>query len=117
MKTVMALLTALLSMASPAHAQAPTTEQIVVKDLAGDWRSVGNVGPASIHINEDGTYQGVAATGAKTTGQITVTGGKASYRSGTSEGTVTWSKENGKDVLTFAPSNTRFSPQALERLK
>ena len=73
-----------------------------LKDLAGDWRSVGNVSPASIHVNEDGSYQGVAATGAKTTGQITVTGGKASYRSLTSEGTVTWSNENGKDVLTFA---------------
>ena len=36
-----------------------------LKTLVGDWRSVGNANPASIHINEDGTYQGTAASGAK----------------------------------------------------
>jgi hypothetical protein len=41
-----------------------------LKTLAGEWRSVGNVTPAAIHINEDGTYQGIAASGAKTTGRI-----------------------------------------------
>lgn len=87
-----------------------------VKALSGDWRSLGNVNPAAIHINEDGTYQGIAATGAKTTGRITVTGGKASYRSTTSEGTVTLSEEGGKDVLTFAPTSGRAAPK-LERVR
>jgi hypothetical protein len=77
-----------------------------LKTLAGDWRSVGNVTPASIKINEDGTYQGIAASGARTTGRITVTDAKASYRSTTSEGTVTLSEESGKDVLTFVPTRS-----------
>jgi hypothetical protein len=83
---------------------------------AGDWRSVGNVTPAAIHINDDGTYQGIAASGAQTTDRITVTGGKASYRSTTSEGTVTFSEEGGKDVLTFAPTSGRAAPK-LERVR
>jgi hypothetical protein len=87
-----------------------------VKTLTGDWRSTGSVTPASIHINEDGTYEGIAASGARTAGRITVTGGKASYRSITSDGTVTLSEENGKDVLTFEPSGRRGS-QKLERVR
>jgi len=75
-----------------------------VKILAGDWRSVGGASPAAIHINEDGTYEGTAATGARTTGKVTVTGGKASYQSTTSAGTATLSEEGGKDVLTFVTS-------------
>jgi hypothetical protein len=87
-----------------------------LKSLAGDWRSLGNVNQAAIHINEDGTYEGIAASGAKTTGRITVTGGKASYRSTTSEGTVTLSEEGGKDVLTFMPASGRGAPK-LERVR
>ena len=87
-----------------------------LKALAGDWRSMGNVNPAAIHINEDGTYHGIAATGANTTGRITVTHGKASYRSTTSEGTVALSEEGGKDVLTFAPNSGRGSAK-LERVR
>jgi len=87
-----------------------------LKKLAGDWRSLGNVNRASIHINDDGTYQGIAATGAQTTGRIAVTKGKASYQSNTSEGTVTLSEESGKDVLTFVPSSGR-SPAKLERVR
>jgi hypothetical protein len=87
-----------------------------LKTLAGDWRSLGNVNQAAIHINEDGAYHGIAASGAKTTGHITVTGGKASYRSTTSEGAVTLSEESGKDVLTFVPTSGRAAPK-LERVK
>ncbi|SRR5712691_7106607 len=86
-----------------------------LKALAGDWRSLGNVNPASIHINEDGTYQGIAATGAKTAGRISVTDGKASFRSTTSEGTLTFSEEGGKDVLTFVTTSGRAAK--LERVK
>jgi hypothetical protein len=87
-----------------------------LKSLAGDWQSVGNVTPAAIQIKEDGTYQGTAASGARTTGRITLTGGKASYRSATSEGTVTLSEEAGKDVLTFMPASGR-GPAKLERVR
>ena len=54
--------------------------------------------------------------GAKTTGRITVTGGKASYRSATSERIVTLSEESGKDVLTFVPASGRAAAK-LERVK
>jgi hypothetical protein len=87
-----------------------------LKTLAGDWRSMGNVTQAVIHINQDGTYEGIAASGARTAGGITVTGGTASYRSTTSEGTVTFSEESGKDVLTFVPTNGRGSAK-LERVR
>ncbi len=43
-----------------------------VKTLAGDWRSVGGASPAAIHINEDGTYEGTSATGARTSGKVTL---------------------------------------------
>jgi hypothetical protein len=89
---------------------------IELKSLAGDWRSVGRVNPAEIHINEDGSYEGIAATGAKTSGRITITDGKASYKSTTSEGTVSLSTEGGKDVLTFMPKGGRGSPK-LERVR
>ncbi len=87
-----------------------------VKNLAGDWRSVGRVNPAEIHINEDGSYEGIAAAGAKTTGRITVTDGKASYKSTTSEGTVSLSEESAEGVLTFVPTNGRGAPK-LERVR
>ena len=87
-----------------------------LKALAGDWRSVGNANLASIHINADGTYQGTAASGAQTIGRITITAGKAYYRSTSSEGTVTLSEERGKNVLTFAMSSGRTSA-TLERVR
>jgi hypothetical protein len=85
-----------------------------VKSLSGNWRSEGLRSPAQIHINEDGTYQGTASTGARTTGQITVTGGQATYQSSTSTGTVTLSEDGGTEVLTFLPSTGR-TPQRLQR--
>jgi hypothetical protein len=85
------------------------------KTLAGDWGSIDR-SLAAIHIDEDGTYDGSAATGAKTEGRITVTDGKASFRSTTSEGTVTLSEENGKEVLTFTRSDGRGSAR-MQRAK
>jgi len=87
-----------------------------VKSLAGDWRSAGLRSPALIHINEDGTYTGTAATGVRTTGKIAVTGDQMSYQSSTSTGTVTFSQEDGRDVLTFFP-RTGQNAQRLERVK
>jgi len=101
------------SLASGAAIETPITD---LKTLSGDWRSVGNVSPAAIHIKEDGTYQGVAATGSQTSGRIIVSGGRASYQSSTSQGTVIFSEEGGKDVLTFTPAS-RASAQKLERVK
>jgi hypothetical protein len=86
-----------------------------VKTLAGDWGSIDR-SVAAIHINEDGTYDGTAATGAKTAGRIAVTDGKALFRSTTSEGTVTLSEENGKEVLTFTRSDGRGSAR-MQRVK
>jgi len=101
------------SLASGAAIEKPITD---LKTLSGDWRSVGNASAAAISIREDGTYQGVAATGAQTSGRITVSGSKVSYQSNTSQGTVTFSEEGGKDVLTFTPAS-RGNPQKLERVK
>jgi hypothetical protein len=86
-----------------------------VKALAGDWSSLDR-SPAAIHLNEDGTYDGTAATGAKTTGKVSVVDGKASFQSTTSAGTVTLSEENGKEVLTFTRSDGRGSAR-LQRVK
>jgi hypothetical protein len=87
-----------------------------VKSLAGEWRAVGGTSPAAIRIKPDGSYEGVAASGAKTTGKVMVAAGKASYRSTSSEGTVTLSQEGGKDVLTFMRSDQRGSAR-LERVR
>ena len=83
-----------------------------LKMLGGDWRG----GASAIHINEDGTYEGTAASGARTTGKVTLAGGKASFQSTTSAGTVTLSEENGNDVLTFVRSDGRGSA-TLQRVK
>jgi hypothetical protein len=88
-----------------------------VKALAGDWRSVNNVTPASIHISENGVYEGIAATGAKTSGRIIVTSDKATYLSTTSAGYVTLSQESGNDVLTFHPRNNPENAAKLERIR
>jgi len=86
-----------------------------VKTLAGDWGSIDR-SPAAIHINEDGTYEGTAASGARTTGSVTVTSGTASFQSTTAAGTVTLSEENGKEVLTFTRSDGRGSAR-MHRVK
>jgi len=87
-----------------------------VKALAGEWRAVGGASAAAIRIKPDGSYEGTAASGARTTGEIMVTAGKAAYRSTGSEGTVTLSQEGGKDVLTFMLADRRGSAR-LERMK
>ena len=87
-----------------------------VKSLAGDWRAVSGASAAAIRITADGSYAGTAASGAKTTGKITVTAGKGTFKSTTSEGKVTLSEEGGKDVLTFARGDGRGSAR-LERVK
>ena len=86
-----------------------------VKALAGNCVSIDR-SVAAIHINEDGTYDGSAATGAKTAGRVTVTDGKASFRSTISEGAVPLSVENGKEVLTFTGSDGRGSAR-MQRVK
>jgi hypothetical protein len=80
-----------------------------VKSLAGDWRGAGGASAAAIRIKADGTYEGTAANGAKTVGKITAAGGKASFKSTSSAGTVTWSQEGGQDVLTFVRADGRAS--------
>ena len=49
----------------------------------------------------DGSYEGTAANGAKTVRKITTGGGKASFQSANSAGSVAWSQEDGKDMLLF----------------
>jgi len=87
-----------------------------VKSLTGEWRAVGGASAAAIRISADGSYEGTAASGAKTAGKITATGGKASFQSTTSSGTVTWSQEDGKDTLTFVRGDGRGSAR-LQRVK
>ncbi|HSE02919.1 MAG TPA: hypothetical protein VLK35_02100 [Methylomirabilota bacterium] len=87
-----------------------------VKSLAGAWRAVGGASAAAIRIKPDGSYEGTAASGAKTTGKIVVTAGKAAYLSTSSEGTATLSQEDGRDVLTFMLPDRRGSAR-LERVK
>ncbi|HEY7653520.1 MAG TPA: hypothetical protein VIG07_11900 [Methylomirabilota bacterium] len=87
-----------------------------VKTLAGEWRAVGGASAASIRIKADGTYEGTSANGAKTTGRITATGGKASFRSATAAGSVMLSQEGGKDMLTFVTADGRSSAK-LQRVK
>jgi hypothetical protein len=86
-----------------------------VKSLTGDWRATGS-GPAAIRIKPDGSYEGISANGAKTAGKITATGGKASFQSANSAGSVTWSQEGDKDVLLFVRADGRGSAK-LERVK
>jgi len=58
----------------------------------------------------------VGASAAATAGKITTGGGKASFQSTTSAGTVTWSQEDGKDMLVFARADGRGSAK-LQRVK
>ncbi len=87
-----------------------------VKTLAGEWRAAGDASKASIRIKADGTYEGTSSNGAKTTGQVTATGGKASFKSATAAGSVTLSQEGGKDMLTFVTTDGRSSAK-LQRIK
>jgi hypothetical protein len=87
-----------------------------VKSLTGDWRALGGASAAAIRIKADGSYEGIAANGTKTVGKITAVGGKASFQSANSAGTVTWSQEAGKDVLLFVRADGRGSAK-LERVK
>jgi hypothetical protein len=110
---VLSLLLAALAGPSVAAPEQPIAD---VKSLAGDWRAVGGTSPAAIRIKPDGSYEGLAASGAKTTGRVAVAAGKASYRSTSSEGTVTRSREGGKQVLTFMRADLKGSAR-LERVK
>lgn len=87
-----------------------------VKILAGDWRAPAGTSVAEIRIKEDGSYEGISANGAKTKGRVTVTGGKASFKSATAAGSVTLSQEGGKDMLTFKTADGRSSAK-LQRVK
>ena len=87
-----------------------------MKSLTGDWRSIGGTSAAAIRIKPDGSYEGISANGTKTVGKITTAGGKASFQSANSAGSVTWSQEGGKDVLFFVRGDGRGSAK-LERVK
>jgi hypothetical protein len=104
-----------LSLAAVAFA-GPDKPIASVQNLAGDWRALGGVSAAAIRIKPDGSYEGLSANGAKTAGRITTAGGKASFQSAKSVGSVTWSQEAGKDVLLFVASDGRGSAR-LERVK
>ena len=103
-----------LSLASVAFA-APDKPIVNVKSLTGDWRSIGG-SAAAIRIKPDGSYEGISANGTKTAGKITAVGGKASFQSANSAGSVTWSQEGGKDVLFFVRADGRGSAK-MERVK
>ena len=113
-RAMLALSVLLVTIAGPAlAADTPITD---VKNLAGEWRAVGGASPAQIRIKPDGSYEGFAASGAKTIGKVAVVGGKGSYRSTSSEGTVTLSRDGGKDVLTFVRGDLKGMAK-LERVK
>jgi hypothetical protein len=86
------------------------------KSLAGEWRSVGGASAAAIRIKADGSYEGTSASGAKTTGKVTVASGKASFQSTASTGTVTLSEQSGTDVLLFMSADGKSSAR-LQRVK
>ncbi len=92
MRRLMLALSLLVTVAGPGSA-GPDTPITDVKSLAGDWRAVGGASPAAIRIKPDGSYEGLAASGAKTVGKVAVVAGKGSYRSTSSEGTVTLSRD------------------------
>ena len=103
--------------ASLALAQSPSASRLDDVIKSGKLRvcTPGDYKPFSFY-KPDGSYEGLAASGAKTTGKVAVAGGKGSYRSTSSEGTVTLSTEGGKDVLTFMRADLKGSAR-LERVK
>ena len=104
-----------LSLAVIAYA-GPDKPIASAQNLAGDWRAMGGASAAAIRIKPDGSYEGLSANGAKTVGKITTAGGKASFQSAKSAGSVTWSQEAGKEVLLFVAGDGRGSAR-LERVK
>jgi hypothetical protein len=104
-----------LTLATVAFA-APDKPIAHVKSLTGDWRAIGGTSAAAIRIKPDGSYEGISANGTRTAGKITAAGGKASFQSANSAGSVTWSREAGKDVLFFVRGDGRGSAK-LERVK
>jgi len=104
-----------LSLATVAFA-GPDKPIASVKSLTGDWRAIGGTSAAAIRIKPDGSYEGISANGTKTVGKITTAGGRASFQSASSAGSVTWSQEGGKDVLFFVRGDGRGSAK-LERVK
>lgn len=115
MRAMVVLSLLLAGLASPTLA-GPDEPIANVKNLAGEWRAVGGTSAAVIRIRPDGSYEGLAASGAKTTGKVAVAAGKGTYRSTSSEGTVTLSTEGGKEVLTFMRADLKGSAR-LERVK
>lgn len=115
MRSAATVVLALGALVLAAHA-GPDRPITSVKSLAGEWRAIGSASAASIRIKEDGSYQGTAASGAPTTGKVTVVSGKASFQSTTSMGTVTLSDEAGKDVLLFVRADGKGSAR-LQRVK
>jgi hypothetical protein len=103
------------SLATVAFA-APDRPIASVKSLTGDWRALGGTSAAAIRIKTDGSYEGISANGTKTAGKITIAGGKTSFQSANSVGTVTLSQEGGKDVLFFVRADGRGSVK-MERMK
>jgi hypothetical protein len=104
-----------LTLATVAFA-APDKPIASVKSLTGDWRAIGGTSAAAIRIKPDGSYEGISANGTKTAGKITIVGGKASFQSANSAGTVTLSQEGGRNVLFFVRADGRGSAK-LERVK
>jgi len=92
MTLVLGLLPGTLAGSASAAPDTPITD---AKSLAGEWRAVGGASPA---------------------GKVAVVAGKGSYRSTSSEGTVTLSRDGGKEVLTFTRADLRGSA-GLERVK
>ena len=115
MRSRLAVVLLVLSLAGVAFA-GPDKPIASVKSLSGDWRAMGGASAAAIRIKPDGSYEGISANGTKTVGKITLAGGKASFQSANSAGSVTWSQEGGKDVLFFVRGDGRGSAK-LERVK
>ena len=109
-RATVVLLLLVVGLAGPAFA-GPERPIADVKSLAGEWRAVGGTTPAAIRIQPDGSYEGVAASGAKTTGKVMVTAGKASYRStGSSHGRVIAAEVVTSENRITSPRNANQAP-------
>jgi len=94
-----------LSLAAVAFA-GPDKPITNVKSLSGDWRAMGGASAAAIRIKPDGSYEGISANGAKTVGKITTAGGKASFQSANSAGSVTWSGSTARPLRPFTKTES-----------
>src|SRR4029077_5855965 len=92
MTLVLGLLPGTLAGSASAAPDTPITD---AKSLAGEWRAVAGASPA---------------------GKVAVVAGKGSYRSTSSEATLTLSRDVGKEVLTCTRADLRGSA-GLERVK